>query len=194
VNERLLASWKTAANICIERQQCDQEHILRQQDARRTRKQAAIRGAKLVEAQEHAAESYRASSKREARRARKQRVNNVKRDDHMELDTPVASASKARLEPAITLSAPTPAPVVTVQTAQFAQPVQPTIIPVSNTHDATATATQAFANITLTQLNTDPAAYPAVSGSNSIDDFIDYEGSGSINVAEVQGIEMGEAA
>ena len=119
VNNRLLASWKTAANICIKCQLHDQERIQRQQDTRCTKKQATIHGVRLVEAQEHAAaESCCACSKHEAH---KQQVNNAK-CDYVELDITL-STSHSCCKPAIIAPAhaPDPAPVVISQTAQFTQ-------------------------------------------------------------------------
>jgi len=208
VDETLLASLKTAAKICIDRQQRDQERIQKQQDARCAKKQAGIRGARVVEAQEHAAESYRARSKRDARKARKQRVNNAKRDDSdMELDAPlVASTSQTHHEPAInTLSAPAPAPTMAMQTTQFTQlftqpvvqPAQPepqasVITPMPDALDATATTVHGFANIILTELNANPVAHSTVAGNHSMDDFIDYEGS--INTSALKGTGVSKAA
>ena len=209
VDETLLASLKTAAKICIDRQQHDQERIQKQQDARHAKKQAGIRGARLIEAQEHAAESYRARSKRDAHKARKQRVNNAKHDDSdMELDAPlVASTSQTCHEPAInTLPAPAPAPTVAMQTAQFTQlftqpvvqPAQPepqasVITPMPNALDATATTVHAsFANITLTELNANPVAHSTVARNHSMDDFIEYEGS--INTSVLKGTGVSKAA
>lgn len=121
VNNRLLVSWKTTANICIEHQLHNQEQIQRQQDMRHTKKQVTIRSARFIEAQEHAtAKSCHACSKHEAR---KQCVNNTKCDNDVELDVPPSTFHSCR-KPAIAA----PDPILISQTAQFTQLVQPIFI------------------------------------------------------------------
>jgi len=99
MNDGLLASWKTTASICIKCQLHDQEQIQRQQDTRRIKKQATIHGTRLVEAQEHAAESCYTRSEHEAY---KQRINNAKCND-VELDVSL-STFHSHCEPAIAIT------------------------------------------------------------------------------------------
>jgi len=208
VDKMLLASLKTAAKICINWQQHNQERIQRQQDARHAKKQARIHGARLIEAQKHAAELYHAHSKQKAHKAHKQHINNSKCDDlDMELNAPlVASTSQTHHKPAInTFPAPTPAPIMAMQTTQFTQlftqpvfqPAQPepqasVITPMPNALDATATTVHGSTNITLTELNANPVAHFTITGNHSMDDFIDYEGP--TNTSTLKGTEVSKAA
>ena len=171
VDETLLTSWKTTAKLCIERQQCDQECIQKNQDARHAKKQAGIRGARLVQAQEQATEAYHACSKCKVNKARKH-ANKARRDDDMELDAPLANTSHTRHEPLTTIPttyAPTPAfnelPAQPLPAAQIVQPTQPV-----------ATATQALTNITLSDMNADSVADP-IGNEQEFQEFVNYDGT-----------------